>query len=158
VPTRWPEPRPDRDTFPPLPADLVLALSATHAVYASLVDHRNSLPSRSIRWRITESLRATATVAFLVPILLARRVPQGQGIGALHEVAHDRVRVSLEGSAISPDWATERMTCHASHLWRGDWIAIAEEPNRRDIRPGLSQHENGPQPVGEIRICSASGC
>jgi hypothetical protein len=29
-----------------------------------------------MRWRMTESLRATATVAFLVPILRASRVPQ----------------------------------------------------------------------------------
>lgn len=46
------------------------------AICASLADQRNSLPSRSILWRITASFRATATVAFLVPIRLASRVPQ----------------------------------------------------------------------------------
>jgi hypothetical protein len=75
VPTRWPEPRPDRDALPPLPADLVLSLSLIHAAGASLADQRNSLPSRSIWWRITESLRVAATVASLVPIRLASRVP-----------------------------------------------------------------------------------
>ena len=76
MPTRWPEPRPDRDTLPPLPADLVLSLSLAHAACASLADQRNSLPSRSILCRIVESFRATATVAFLVPIRFASRVPQ----------------------------------------------------------------------------------
>ena len=76
MPTRWPDPRPDRDALPPLPADLVLSLARAHATCASLADQRNSLPSRSILWRITESFRATATVAFLVPVRLASRVPQ----------------------------------------------------------------------------------
>jgi hypothetical protein len=76
TPTRWPELRPDRDTLPPLPADLVPSRSSVHAAAASLADQRNSLPSRSMRCRMTESFRATATVAFLVPILLANRVPQ----------------------------------------------------------------------------------
>src|ERR671912_1087468 len=67
---------PTRDAPPPLPADLVASLSDAHAVWTSLADQRNSLPSRSMRWRMTESLQATATVAFLVPILFARRVPQ----------------------------------------------------------------------------------
>ena len=51
-------------------------LSLAHAGCASRADQRNSLPSRSMRCRMTESLRATATVAFLVPILFASRVPQ----------------------------------------------------------------------------------
>ena len=42
---------------------------------ASLFDQRNSVPSRHIRWRMTASLRATATVAFLWPIFRASRVP-----------------------------------------------------------------------------------
>ncbi len=75
MPTRWPEPRPDRDALPPLPADLVPLLCLAQAICASLTDQRNSLPSRSILWRITESCRATATVAFLVPVRLASRVP-----------------------------------------------------------------------------------
>src|SRR3954470_24958128 len=69
-------PVPTRDAPPPLPADLVASLSDAHAAWTSFADQRNSLLSRSMRWRMTESLRATATVAFLVPILLARRVPQ----------------------------------------------------------------------------------
>src|SRR3954452_12838908 len=69
-------PVPTRDAPPPLPADLVASLSDAHAALDSVAAHPNSLPSRSIRWRITESLRATATVACLVPILFARRVPQ----------------------------------------------------------------------------------
>ena len=76
MPTRWPELRPDRDAFPPLPTDLVISLPGAHAACASLADQQNSLPSRSMRCRMTESFRATATVAFLVPILRARRVPQ----------------------------------------------------------------------------------
>ncbi len=94
MPTRWPEPRPDRDTLPPLPADLVLALSATHAVCASLADQRNSLPSRSILWRITESFRATATVAFLVPILWASRVL----------LTYSAEQLGVAGVVPSPDW------------------------------------------------------
>ena len=43
---------------------------------ASLVDQRNSVPSRHIRWRMMASLRATATVAFLWPIFRASRSPQ----------------------------------------------------------------------------------
>src|SRR3954466_7878090 len=69
-------PVPTRDTSPPLPADLVASLSDAHAAETSFADQRNSLLSRSMRWRMTESLRATATVAFLVPIRRARRVPQ----------------------------------------------------------------------------------
>jgi hypothetical protein len=42
---------------------------------ASLFDQRNSVPSRHMRWRMTASLRATATVAFLWPIFRASRVP-----------------------------------------------------------------------------------
>src|SRR4051812_15193901 len=78
--------RPWRDTPPPLLADLVASLSDTHAAWTSFADQRNSLPSRSMRWRMTESLRATATVAFLVPIRLARRVPQ-----ALRRPARDTI-------------------------------------------------------------------
>src|SRR4051794_24904754 len=69
-------PVPTRDALPPLPADLVASLLDAHAAWTSFVDQRNSLPSRSMRWSMTESLRATATVAFLVPIRRARRVPQ----------------------------------------------------------------------------------
>ncbi len=76
MPTRWPEPRPDRDALSLLPADFVPLLCVAQAIRASLADQRNSLPSRSILWRITESFRATATVAFLVPVRLASRVPQ----------------------------------------------------------------------------------
>src|SRR4051812_29530568 len=79
---------PTRDTPPPLPADLVAWLSDAHAVWTSLADQRNSLPSRSMRWRMTESLRAMATVAFLVPILLARRVPRPS---ASTSAGHDAV-------------------------------------------------------------------
>ena len=42
---------------------------------ASLFDQRNSVPSRHIRWRMTASFLATATVAFLWPIFRASRVP-----------------------------------------------------------------------------------
>ena len=38
-------------------------LSDAHAAWTSFADQRNSLLSRSMRWRMTESLRATATVA-----------------------------------------------------------------------------------------------
>src|SRR3954463_13496756 len=79
-PQRYPRdgrcPVPTRDAPPPLSADLVASLSDAHAAWTSFADPRDSLPARSMRWRMTESLRATATVAFLVPILLARRVPQ----------------------------------------------------------------------------------
>src|SRR3954465_9739815 len=79
-PQRYPRdgrcPVPTRDAPPPLPADLVALLSDAHAAWTSFADQRNSLLSRSMRWRMTESLRATATVAFLVPIRRARRVPQ----------------------------------------------------------------------------------
>src|SRR3954449_13318015 len=47
---------------------------------ASLVDQRNSVPSRHIRWRMTASLRATATVAFLWPIFRASRVPHALSV------------------------------------------------------------------------------
>jgi hypothetical protein len=56
-----------------LPADLVGLLS--HAACPSLLTHRNVLASRNIQWRITASLRATATVTFLPPIFLTSRVP-----------------------------------------------------------------------------------
>src|SRR3954454_7790491 len=62
---------PTRDAPPPLPADLVTSLLDAHAAWTCFADQRNSLPSRSMRWRMTESFRATATVAFLVPIRLA---------------------------------------------------------------------------------------
>ena len=42
---------------------------------ASLFDQRNSVPSRHIRWRMTASFLATATVAFWWPIFRASRVP-----------------------------------------------------------------------------------
>src|SRR4051812_42145279 len=76
VPTRWPVLRPDAGRPSAAAGDLVALLSDAHAAWTSFADQRNSLLSRSMRWRMTESLRATATVAFLVPILLARRVPQ----------------------------------------------------------------------------------
>lgn len=37
---------------------------------------RNSVPSRHMRWRMTESLRATATLAFLNPERFAMSRPQ----------------------------------------------------------------------------------
>ena len=48
----------------------------SHAGSPSLLDQRKSVPSCHIRWRITDSLRATATMAFFPPIFLASRVPQ----------------------------------------------------------------------------------
>src|SRR5690242_14735762 len=67
-PQRYPRddqcPVPTRDAPPPLPADLVALLSDAHAARTCFADQRNSLPSRSIRWRMTESFRATSISRF----------------------------------------------------------------------------------------------
>lgn len=45
-------------------------------VYAVRISAWNSVPSVQIAWRRTAILRATATLAFLVPIRLASLLPQ----------------------------------------------------------------------------------
>ena len=75
MPTRWPALRPDKGHRPAVAGGSRL-LHCTHAACPSLADQRKSLPSHSILCRMLASLRATATVAFLVPIRLTSRVPQ----------------------------------------------------------------------------------
>ena len=74
VPTRWLLPRPDKGHHS---ASRRISVGLqSHAGCPSLLDQRKSVPSCHIRWRITDSLRATATMAFFPPIFLASRVPQ----------------------------------------------------------------------------------
>src|SRR5215813_15337267 len=59
--------------FPPEAG--TLALSVARYAAASF-DQENSVPSTHMRCKITASLRATATLAFLSPLRLAIRRPQ----------------------------------------------------------------------------------
>lgn len=51
------------------PADLA------QVAWSGALSQRNSVPSRHMRWRMTESFRATATFAFLKPERLAMPRP-----------------------------------------------------------------------------------
>src|SRR3954447_804368 len=64
---------PTRDITPPCGGFRELQ---SHAGSPSWWDQRKSVPSRHILWRITDSLRATATMAFFPPTFLASLVPQ----------------------------------------------------------------------------------
>ena len=71
--------RPARDIIPPLGGARVsssaLILRNPHAAKAPLVQ-RNSVPSTQMRWRITASRRARATIAFFIPRRLAICIAQ----------------------------------------------------------------------------------
>ena len=54
---------------PPGPAELVISLLCHHAASAGTGSARNASPLFHMAWRTTESLRATATTAFLWPFL-----------------------------------------------------------------------------------------